>query len=80
MSQGSTDEAVVAVKPVADEGTVTGLRAKLPESDKDVGGEGRNMASSSSEPEYTMFLRPAEKPVGIRQGRKRLPLRMLKGT
>jgi len=55
MCQGSADEAVVAVKPVADEGMVTCLRVKLPESDRDVGGEGRNMASSSSEPEYTML-------------------------
>jgi hypothetical protein len=55
MSQGSTDEAVVAVKPAAEEGMVTCLRIKLPESDRDVGGEGRNMASSSREPEYTML-------------------------
>ena len=55
MSQGPADEATVAVKPGADEGMVTCLRVKLPESDKDVGGEGRNMASSSSEPEYTML-------------------------
>jgi hypothetical protein len=55
MSQGSADEAIVAVKSVAEEGMVTGLRVKLPESDRDVGGEGRNMASSSREPEYTML-------------------------
>ena len=55
MSRGSADEAVVAVKPVADEVMVTWLRAKLPESDKEVGGEGRSMGSSSSEPEYRMF-------------------------
>jgi len=61
MSRGPADEAVVAVKPGADEGMATCLRVKLPESDRDVGGEGQNMASSSSEPEYTMLLRPAEK-------------------
>lgn len=55
MCQGPADEAVVAVKPAADEGMVTCLRVKLPESDREVGGEGRNMASSSSEPEYTML-------------------------
>ena len=66
MSQGPADEAVVAVKPGADEGMATCPRVKLPESDRDVGGEGRNMASSSSEPEYTMFLRPVEKSVSIR--------------
>jgi hypothetical protein len=43
MDRGSTDEAVVGVKPVADEGAVTHLRVKLSESDKDVGAEGRNM-------------------------------------
>lgn len=55
MCQGPADEATVAVKPVADEGMVTCLRVKLPESDMEVGGERRNMASSSSEPEYTML-------------------------
>jgi hypothetical protein len=43
MDRGSTEEAVVGVKPVADEDAVTYLRAKLPESDKDVGAEGWNM-------------------------------------
>jgi hypothetical protein len=80
MSQGPADEAVVAVKPAAEEGMVTCLRIKLPESDREVGGEGRNMASSSSEPEYTMLLRPAERSVSIRQGRRHLPVRMLEGT
>jgi hypothetical protein len=42
MCQGDADEAVVAVKPVADEGMVTYQRVKPPESDRDVGGEGRN--------------------------------------
>lgn len=41
--RGSADEAVVAVKPEAFEGMVTCVRIKLSESDKDVGGEGRNM-------------------------------------
>ena len=43
MDRGSAEEAVVGVKLVADEGAVTHLRIKLPESDKDVGAEGRNM-------------------------------------
>lgn len=43
MDRGSTDEAVVGVKLIADEGVVTYLRVKLLESDKDVGAEGRNM-------------------------------------
>jgi len=43
MDRGSAEEAVVGVKPVADEGTVTYLRIKLQESDRDVGAEGRNM-------------------------------------
>ena len=65
MSQGSADEAIRAVKPAAEEGMVTCLRVKLPESDREVGGKGRNRASSSSEPEYTVLLRPAEKSVSI---------------
>jgi hypothetical protein len=40
---------------------VTCRRRKLVESDMDVGGEGWNMTSSLSEPEYTMLERPAEK-------------------
>ena len=40
---------------------VTYRRIKLAERDRDVGGKGRNMASSFGEPEYTMFERPAEK-------------------
>jgi hypothetical protein len=43
MDRGSTDEAVVGVKPVADEDAVTYLRRKLPESDREVGAEGWNM-------------------------------------
>lgn len=34
MNRGSTDEAVVGVKSVADEDAVTYLRVKLPESDR----------------------------------------------
>ena len=41
--RGSTDEAVVGVKPIADEGVVTHLRVKLSASDREVGAEGRNM-------------------------------------
>jgi hypothetical protein len=40
---GVADEAVVAVKPSADEGMATCLRRKPRESDREVGGEGRNM-------------------------------------
>lgn len=36
-SQGFTDEAIVAVKPIASEGTVTYLRVKLSESDPSKG-------------------------------------------
>jgi len=43
MDRGSSDEAIVGVKLVASEDTVTCLRVKLPESDMDVGAEGRNM-------------------------------------
>jgi hypothetical protein len=43
MDRGSTDEAVVGVKSVADEDAVTYLRVKLPESDREVGAEGWNM-------------------------------------
>jgi len=43
MDRGSTDEAVVGVKPVADEDAVTYPRVKLPESDREVGAEGWNM-------------------------------------
>ena len=41
--QELSDETVVVIKPGADEDTVTYLRVKLPESDRDVGAEGRNM-------------------------------------
>jgi hypothetical protein len=41
--RGVADEAVVAVKPSAEEGMVTCPRRKAMESDKEVGGEGRNM-------------------------------------
>lgn len=37
MDRGSTEEAVVGVKSVADDDTVTCWRVKLPESDSDVG-------------------------------------------
>jgi hypothetical protein len=43
MGQGPAEEAVVIVKPVAEEAVVTQLRVKRRVSDKEVGGEGRNM-------------------------------------
>jgi hypothetical protein len=43
MDRGSSDEAIVGVKSITDEDTVTYLRIKLSESDKDVGAEGWNM-------------------------------------
>ena len=43
MDRGSSDEAIVGVKSVADEDTVTYLRVKLSESDREVGAEGWNM-------------------------------------
>lgn len=43
MDRGSAEEAVVGVKSVADEDAVMYPRVKLPESDKEVGAEGRNM-------------------------------------
>ncbi len=43
MDRGSSDEAIVGVKLVADEDAVTYLRVKLPENDMDVGAEGQNM-------------------------------------
>lgn len=42
MGQGVSDEAIVDVKRVADEGAVMHLRIKLLASDRDVGVEGRN--------------------------------------
>ncbi|MCP3677165.1 MAG: hypothetical protein GY721_06130 [Deltaproteobacteria bacterium] len=43
MGRRFADEVVVVVKLQACEGMVTYLRVKLAASDKDVGGEGRNM-------------------------------------
>jgi len=43
MGRGSSEEAIVGVKPIADEDAVTYLRVKLSESDREVGAEGRNM-------------------------------------
>ncbi len=43
MDRGSSDEAIVGVKSIADEDAVTYLRIKLSKSDRDVGAEGRNM-------------------------------------
>jgi hypothetical protein len=43
MDRGSSDEAIVGVKPVANEDAVTYLRIKLSESDREVGAEGWNM-------------------------------------
>lgn len=41
--RGSSEEAIVGVKPIADEDAVTYPRGKLSESDREVGAEGRNM-------------------------------------
>ena len=43
MDRGSSDEAIVGVKSVANEDAVTYLRIKLLESDREVGAEGWNM-------------------------------------
>jgi len=43
MDRGSSEEAIVGVKPVADEDMVTYPRIKIPASDREVGAEGRNM-------------------------------------
>ena len=43
MDRGSSDEAVVGVKSVANEDAVTYPRVKLPASDREVGAEGWNM-------------------------------------
>jgi len=43
MGRGSSEEAIVGVKPVAEDDAVTYLRVKLSESDREVGAEGRNM-------------------------------------
>jgi len=43
MDRGFSEEAIVGVKSVADEDAVTYSRVKLPESDREVGAEGRNM-------------------------------------
>jgi hypothetical protein len=47
MYQGVADEVVVVIKLTAYEDMVTYPRIKLPESNKDVRGEGRNMKSSN---------------------------------
>ena len=41
--RGSSEEAIIGVKSVADDDAVTYLRIKLPESDREVGAERRNM-------------------------------------
>jgi hypothetical protein len=46
MSQGLSDEAIVAIKPSADESTVTYSRINHWERDRDVKGEGWNMQAS----------------------------------
>ena len=43
MDRGSSEEAIVGVKSVADDDAVTYLRVKLPESDREVRAEGWNM-------------------------------------
>lgn len=43
MGRGSAEEAIVAIKPVPCDDTVTYPRIKVPESDMDVQGEGWNM-------------------------------------
>jgi len=43
MDKGFSDEAIVGVKLIAEEDTVTYPRIKLSESDKEVGAEGWNM-------------------------------------
>jgi hypothetical protein len=43
MGRGSSEEAIVGVKPIAEDDAVTYLRVKLSESDREVGAEGRNM-------------------------------------
>ncbi len=43
MDRGSSDEAILGVKLVADDDAVTYLRVKLSESDREVGAEGWNM-------------------------------------
>jgi hypothetical protein len=43
MDRGSADEAVVGIKPIAEEDAVTYWRRKLSERDKEVGAEGWNM-------------------------------------
>ncbi len=43
MDRWFSDEAIVGVKPLADDDTVTYLRIKLSESDMEVGAEGWNM-------------------------------------
>jgi hypothetical protein len=45
MDRGSSDEAIVGVKPVAVDDAVTYLRVKLSESDSNVGADGWNMLS-----------------------------------
>jgi len=52
MCRGVADEAIVAVKPSANEGMVTYPRIKLKESDREVGGEGRNMESKTRRHKY----------------------------
>lgn len=61
MCQGVADEAVVAVKPLADEGVVTYPRTKLTESDREVEGEGRNKRTVLEDYEYSPTWRTCSK-------------------
>ena len=73
MYQGDADEAVVVVKPSAEDGMVTYLRRKLAERDKEVKGEGRNKKSGHIDHYYLLIRRVRRKPPSTEQDNVKEP-------
>lgn len=66
--QGVADEAVVAVKPSAEEGVVTCPRTKLAERDREVEGEGRNKKSVLLDHYYSLGMKWQVRDTAYRTG------------
>ena len=66
--QGVADEAVVAVKPSAEEGVVTYPRIKLAERDREVEGEGRNKETVPSDHYYSSGMKRQVRDTAYRTG------------
>jgi hypothetical protein len=66
--QGVADEAVVAVKPTAEEGVVTYPRTKLAERDREVGGEGRNKETVLVDHYYSSGMKRQARGTAYRTG------------